>query len=111
MAEALTVHEEYMIRQRRKEDPGPGLFGGSVVDGLLATLDELRSPAGLYRSLQHEQHRRCAYLTREGDGRTCDCKYGLGSLTLAPRGEMTGCPELRCALAALRGIYPQLREA
>lgn len=41
--------------------------------------------------LTDEQEERCAYGTREGDGRTCDCEF-----------EMTGCPELRSAIWVLR---------
>lgn len=50
----------------------------------------------LIEALKDEQAARCAYGTREGDGRTCDCKYGAPTFGL--RGEMTGCPELRAAV-------------
>jgi hypothetical protein len=51
------------------------------------------------RLLRDEQERRCAYATRDGDGRTCDCKYG--AVDLGARGERTGCPELRAAIRLL----------
>ena len=69
-------------------------------------LDRERSEIDkLIADLTHEQHARCAYLTREGDGRACDCKYGLGTLIQEPRGEMTGCPELRTAIKTLKAIW------
>lgn len=58
----------------------------------------------LIEALTDEQHRRCGYGTREGDGRRCDCKYGLLPWILTPPGaETTGCPELRDAIRVLRG--------
>ncbi len=63
------------------------------------------TPDELIATLTHEQHTRCAYLTREGDGRSCDCKFGLGSLVQSARGEMTGCPELRAAVRTLKAIW------
>jgi hypothetical protein len=59
----------------------------------------------LIATLTHEQHSRCAYRTREGDGLGCDCKYGLGSLVPYAQGEMTGCPELRAAVRTLKAIW------
>lgn len=58
------------------------------------------SPSGLLTLLLAEQHRRCAYRTREGDGRTCDCKYDMRPLRPATS-ETTGCPELRAAIRVL----------
>lgn len=53
----------------------------------------------LLESLRDAQQARCAYGTREGDGRTCDCKFGAP--TFGYKGEMTGCPEIRQAIWAL----------
>lgn len=57
----------------------------------------------LLSMLREEQYKRCAYMTREGDGKRCDCKYStadwLPSLKLTS--EMTGCPELRQAIQVL----------
>lgn len=54
----------------------------------------------LIEQLKDEQNKLCAYGTREGDGRTCDCKFGA---TIALGGEVTGCPELRTAIWVLEG--------
>lgn len=55
----------------------------------------------LIEALKDEQNARCAYGTREGDGRTCDCKFGIGLIGYVPRGEATGCAELRQAIWVL----------
>lgn len=57
------------------------------------------SAADLIERLRDEQNQRCCYGTRDGDGRTCDCKFGAP--TFGVRGEMTGCPELRTAIRLL----------
>jgi len=51
--------------------------------------------------LKDEQAKRCSYLTREGDGRTCDCKFNLG---LGSRSsEVNGCADIRAAIWVLEG--------
>lgn len=59
----------------------------------------------LIELLKNEQHKRCCYGTREGDGRTCDCKFSIlfNKDSLEPHGEYTGCPELRAAIWVLVG--------
>lgn len=57
--------------------------------------------ASLIEGLRDEQSRRCAYGSRDGDGRTCDCKYASPLRPWAS--EATGCPELRAAIAVLLG--------
>lgn len=52
----------------------------------------------LIEAMKDEQERRCAYGTREGDGRTCDCKFGIPGSTKYGQGEITGCAELRRAI-------------
>lgn len=54
----------------------------------------------LVEALKDEQASRCLYGTREGDGRTCDCKFynPFGS-----NGEYSGCAELRRAIWVLAG--------
>lgn len=47
--------------------------------------------------LKDEQHRRCAYGTREGDGQRCDCKYPRPNQE-HQSDEVTGCCELRAAI-------------
>lgn len=61
------------------------------------------SKAELIEALKDEQHERCVYGTREGDGRTCDCKYNPYPFRhpFKGRGEVTGCPELRAAIRVL----------
>jgi hypothetical protein len=54
--------------------------------------------------LADEQAARCTYGTREGDGRTCDCKFGVPVFGFG--GERTGCPELRAAIWTLRAALP-----
>jgi hypothetical protein len=54
--------------------------------------------AELVEALKDAQAERCAYGTREGDGRTCDCKFGIPGVTVYGRGEATGCAELRTAI-------------
>lgn len=49
--------------------------------------------------LYDEQERRCAYGTREGDGRSCDCKFMNPLFPNNP--EATGCPEMRAAIWVL----------
>lgn len=53
----------------------------------------------LVERLRDEQHKRCAYGTRDGDGQTCDCKFPL--LGRPNSSEMTGCAELREAIRVL----------
>ena len=64
--------------------------------------------------LHGEQAARCGYRTRHGDGRTCDCKYGLAEVagTRTAGGERTGCPEFRSAIVAvelLRDVHEKKR--
>jgi hypothetical protein len=64
----------------------------------------------LIEQLKDEQHKVCAYGTREGDGGTCDCKY-TRRLFLSEdamlRGETTGCCELRAAIQVLETLQTQ----
>lgn len=46
------------------------------------------------------QYQVCCYGTTEGDGRTCDCKFGKDESS-SPIGEQTGCPELRQVIRTL----------
>lgn len=58
----------------------------------------------LIEQMKDNQHRVCAYGTREGDGKTCDCKYTprmFLSEDVVLRGETTGCCELRAAIQIL----------
>ena len=69
--------------------------------GHVASVEGYRAAAraALIEALCDEQAARCAYGTRDGDGRICDCKYG----TLMSSGsEATGCAELRTAIRVLR---------
>lgn len=54
--------------------------------------------------LTDEQARRCTYATREGDGRTCDCKFTFPGHPHG--GEQNGCPEMRSAIWALQADLP-----
>lgn len=65
-----------------------------------------RQARDLIERLCDEQANRCAYGTRDGDGRTCDCKYAMP--LRPPTSETTGCPELRGAIRVLRAaLAPQ----
>ena len=58
----------------------------------------------LIEQMKDNQHRVCAYGTREGDGKMCDCKYTprmFLSEDVVLRGETTGCCELRAAIQIL----------
>lgn len=66
-------------------------------------MTEDATPAGLIELLRDAQHARCAYGTREGDGRTCDCKFDLTRYGVRRTSETTGCPELRTAIWMLEG--------
>lgn len=58
----------------------------------------------LIEQLKDQQHKACAYGTREGDDKTCDCKYLRGWYLSDPAvlvGEATGCCELRAAIQIL----------
>lgn len=58
----------------------------------------------LIEQMKDEQNKLCAYGTREGDGRTCDCKYTRRMFLSEPfnlRGEITGCCEMRAAIQVL----------
>lgn len=51
------------------------------------------------------QHAVCAYGTRDGDHRICDCKYGGAPISNKRLGsEQTGCPELRMAARIIRRL-------
>lgn len=54
----------------------------------------------LVETLRDLQHERCSYRTRDGDGKTCDCKFGW-TPDVSPHSEANGCPELRQAIRAL----------
>lgn len=54
--------------------------------------------------LKDLQNSFCAYGTREGDGKTCDCKYNPALDMMPFRGEVTGCPELRSAIRMLEAM-------
>lgn len=61
----------------------------------------------LIEELTDRQNGACAYGTREGDGKTCDCKYTArlflgGDVNLG--GERTGCCELRAAVQVLKAM-------
>lgn len=94
---------------------GDGLYGADAIRVLLeeiAALSErlldfqgISNQDRVMQLLVHEQHVRCAYGTREGDGRSCDCKFGLGQLNSLSQGEHNGCPELRMAIRAMQGIW------
>lgn len=58
----------------------------------------------LIEALKDKQHQVCAYGTREGDGRRCDCKYGAHFKPIVFRGEFTGCAELRAAIRVLEAL-------
>lgn len=78
---------------------------------------EVHMPGGdpmtrLIEQLKDEQHKLCAYGTREGDGQTCDCKYTRRMFLSEPfnlRGEITGCCEVRAAIQIL--VQQQKQEA
>lgn len=63
----------------------------------------------LIELLKDEQARRCVYGTRQGDGKTCDCKYDLRQMfgssgapkNWRPSREVTGCPEFRSLIRYL----------
>lgn len=58
----------------------------------------------LIEQMKDNQNRVCAYGTREGDGKMCDCKYVPRMFLTGPielRGESTGCCELRRAIQVL----------
>ena len=66
----------------------------------------------LIEQLKDEQQKLCAYGTREGDGKTCDCKYTRRMFLSEPfnlRGEITGCCEVRAAIQIL--VQQQKQEA
>lgn len=79
---------------------------------------EVYMPSGdpfdrLIEQLKDEQHKRCAYGSREGDGRTCDCKYMppmFMSDHFVLRGEVTGCCELRSAIWTLQLLQKKEKE-
>lgn len=54
----------------------------------------------IIEALKDAQHERCLYGTREGDGRTCDCKFHT---LFGSNSEATGCAELRVAIWVLTG--------
>lgn len=66
---------------------------------------ETMNTADLIEALTDKQAGVCAYGTREGDGRTCDCKYAMPGQPR--RGEQTGCPELRSAIRMLRRLVEE----
>jgi hypothetical protein len=57
----------------------------------------------LIEALKDQQVARCSYGAREGDGKTCDCKFVpilmAGAAMIG--GERTGCCELRMAIRLL----------
>lgn len=57
----------------------------------------------LVEMLKDKQHELCAYGTREGDGKTCDCKFAQFPGDLLS-GEKTGCAEMRKAIWTLEEI-------
>lgn len=61
---------------------------------------KLDKPA-LIEWLKDRQHEVCAYGTRDGDGRPCDCKYG-GPAGERYHSEQNGCPEFRSAIRYLQ---------
>lgn len=61
----------------------------------------------LIEKLKDEQHKVCAYGTREGDDKRCDCKYNPYPHAVEFRGEITGCPELRSAIRVLQALNSQ----
>lgn len=67
----------------------------------------------LIESMKDQQHKLCAYGTREGDGATCDCKYTRRMFLSEPfnlRGEITGCCEMRAAIQVLVRLQEQEKE-
>ena len=73
----------------------------SALHQIRSYVEHLQGEAHLIDRLIEEQHKRCAYGTREGDGQTCDCKFFS---PLLPRtSEVTGCAELRTAIRMLQG--------
>lgn len=67
----------------------------------------------LIEQMKDQQHRLCAYGTREGDGGTCDCKYARRMFLSEPfnlRGEITGCCEMRAAIQVLVRLQEQEKE-
>jgi hypothetical protein len=87
------------LRDRWLAGPGPN---PRWINELTAALAETATQDGeLIERLRDEQSARCLYGTREGDGRTCDCKFGAP--TFGVGGEMSGCPELRTAIWTLTG--------
>lgn len=62
----------------------------------------------LIEQLKDKQLSLCAYGAREGDGRTCDCKYLnpliRSQIKLGGNTEVTGCCELRAAIQILEAL-------
>lgn len=92
------------------EPDGINLIGifAEVIKGSEPTttqLSDLTNIDELIEDLNDRQNEACAYGTREGDGRTCDCKYVLIVPGANPsalfHGENTGCCELRQAIRVL----------
>lgn len=67
------------------------------------SLDRNQARADLLGALRVFQAEVCAYGTREGDGRRCDCKF-LGMIGTKPGSEQTGCAEARTLIAMLAAI-------
>jgi hypothetical protein len=65
-------------------------------------VEEAVKTADLVEVLRDEQAKHCSYGTREGDGKTCDCKYANPLRPWNP--EATGCPELRAAIWVLLDV-------
>lgn len=81
---------------------GRPTVGEESWDSLMESVPTIMAPiSDLIAQLLARQQYLCAYSTREGDGRTCDCKYNPLPGIIPSRGEMTGCPELRQAIRAL----------
>lgn len=77
-----------------------------IVDEALREMDT----AGLIEALKDKQHELCAYGTREGDGKTCDCKFSNFPGELLS-GEKTGCAEVRQLIWTLTEIEEIMAEA
>ena len=73
----------------------------SLADLGMFTVD----PQQVIEVLKRIQHDACAYGTTDGDGRTCDCKFGGNYLEKGNSWtEQTGCPELRQAIRTLEWL-------
>lgn len=109
MAEVTVIAGDIKTSWEVSEPDGINLVGifHTVIKGstpITTKLDQAHRIEVVIEELKNQQHAVCAYGTREGDGKTCDCKYTdrmlLGE-SFEFRGERTGCCELRAAIQIL----------